>query len=119
MVILIFIRWIHIPAFVVLGVWILLQFVAAPSSLAGDGGGTAYFAHIGGFLAGLVLTPFFRCKGVVLMPKQEEPPQWDISPVPGRQVRDEFKARYRYRRPGRTDIPSINRQNTRRKGPWG
>jgi len=119
MVILIFIRWIHIPAFVVLGVWILLQFVAAPSSLAGNGGGTAYFAHIGGFLAGLVLTPFFRGKGVVLLPKQEEPPQWDISPVPGRQVRDEFKARYRYRRPGRTDIPSINRKNTRRKGPWG
>jgi len=119
MVILIFIRWIHIPAFVVLGVWILLQFVAAPSSLAGDGGGTAYFAHIGGFLAGLVLTPFFRRKGVVLLPKQEEPPQWDISPVPGRQVKDEFKARYRYRRPGRTDIPSIQRDDTRGKGPWG
>lgn len=119
MVILIFIRWIHIPAFVVLGVWILLQIVAAPSSLAGDGGGTAYFAHIGGFIAGLVLTPFFRRRGVVLLPKQEEPPQWDISPVSGRQVRDEFKSRYRYRRAGRTDIPSIQRQETKRKGPWG
>ncbi|XDZ64642.1 rhomboid family intramembrane serine protease [Alphaproteobacteria bacterium LSUCC0684] len=119
MVILIFIRWIYIPAFVVLGVWVLLQFVAAPSSLAGDGGGTAYFAHIGGFLAGLVLTPFFKKKGVVLLPKQDEPPHWDISPAPARQVRDEFRKRYSYRRPGRSDIPSISRKNSRRKGPWG
>ena len=119
MVILIFIRWIYIPAFVVLGVWVLLQFVAAPSSLAGDGGGTAYFAHIGGFLAGLALTPFFKRKGVELLPKQAEPPEWDISPVPGRDVRDEFKKRYSYRRRNRADIPTIKRQDSRRKGPWG
>jgi len=119
MVILIFIRWIYLPAFVVLGAWVLLQFVAAPSSLGGDGGGTAYFAHIGGFLAGLVLAPFFRRRGVPLLPKQDDPPQWDISPVSGRQIRDEFAARYRYRRPTRTDIPSIRRKDDRRKGPWG
>ncbi|MEG9863059.1 MAG: rhomboid family intramembrane serine protease, partial [Parvularculales bacterium] len=33
MVIIIFIRWIYIPAFVVLGAWLLLQVFAAPSSL--------------------------------------------------------------------------------------
>jgi membrane associated rhomboid family serine protease len=52
------------PAYVQIGFWVLLQFVNGFASLgvrtAETGGGVAYFAHIGGFLAGLVLVWLFR-----------------------------------------------------------
>ncbi|MEK9925880.1 MAG: rhomboid family intramembrane serine protease, partial [Alphaproteobacteria bacterium] len=49
--ILIFFRFINLPAWLVLGVWIGGQFVAVPQALSDTGGGVAYLAHIGGFLA--------------------------------------------------------------------
>ena len=55
---LIFIRFINLPAWVVLGIWIGGQFLAVPAALDSDGGGVAYFAHIGGFLAGMIFVPF-------------------------------------------------------------
>ena len=57
--IIIIIQMVRIPAFIVLGFWIFGQFFSAPFSLD-SGGGTAYFAHIGGFLAGMILVPFFK-----------------------------------------------------------
>ncbi|MBA4375791.1 MAG: rhomboid family intramembrane serine protease [Anaerolinea sp.] len=56
-------RWIvYMPAIIVIGAWILLQLVSGIGSIssAADTGGVAYMAHIGGFVAGLVLTLFFR-----------------------------------------------------------
>jgi membrane associated rhomboid family serine protease len=51
-----FIRFVHIPAVIVLGFWIVVQFLNGFLSVgAGDGGGVAWFAHIGGFAAGVVL----------------------------------------------------------------
>ena len=47
-----------VPAIVVLGFWILIQMVNGVGSLANTsetGGGVAYMAHIGGFVAGIVL----------------------------------------------------------------
>ena len=49
-------RW---PAFVVLGLWILFQIINAAVAPSGEGG-VAWWAHIGGFVAGLVLLPVFR-----------------------------------------------------------
>jgi rhomboid family protein len=46
---------VRIPAWVYLGVWFLLQVVEAHTGLAA-GGGVAFFAHIGGFLFGVVVT---------------------------------------------------------------
>jgi membrane associated rhomboid family serine protease len=43
-----------LPAYVVLGVWILLQFISQ-ISVAGQSTGVAYLAHIGGFIAGVTL----------------------------------------------------------------
>ena len=58
-----FIRLISIPAVVVLGIWFLLQ--VANSALSGaSGGGVAWFAHIGGFAAGMVLVLVFRRRDV-------------------------------------------------------
>ena len=57
---LIFFRTINVPAWIVLSIWIAGQFMSAPSSLLNGGGGVAYFAHIGGFLTGIILTPFMK-----------------------------------------------------------
>jgi membrane associated rhomboid family serine protease len=50
---------VNMPAFMVLGLWILLQVFAQISVVGGSGGGVAYMAHIGGFLAGLALIFLF------------------------------------------------------------
>jgi membrane associated rhomboid family serine protease len=59
-----FIRFLHVPAMVVLGFWIVVQFLngfLSASLLHGaEGGGVAWFAHIGGFLAGIVLLFLMR-----------------------------------------------------------
>jgi membrane associated rhomboid family serine protease len=57
-------RAIPMPALVVIGLWIVLQFFSGIGSVANTAqtGGVAYMAHIGGFLAGLVLTLFLRGK---------------------------------------------------------
>jgi membrane associated rhomboid family serine protease len=43
------------PALMVLGLWILLQFFAQVGSPAGEATGVAYMAHIGGFVTGIAL----------------------------------------------------------------
>jgi membrane associated rhomboid family serine protease len=56
-----FIRFIEIPAIIVLGFWFVLQFFNGLASLGLPAmGGVAYFAHIGGFVAGVVLIYLFR-----------------------------------------------------------
>jgi membrane associated rhomboid family serine protease len=51
-----------LPAFVVLGLWIVLQFFSGLGSItqSAETGGVAYMAHIGGFVAGLVLAFIFN-----------------------------------------------------------
>jgi len=53
---------VQMPALMVIGFWIVLQFFSGIGSIANtaDTGGVAYMAHIGGFLAGFVLTFLFR-----------------------------------------------------------
>ncbi|HMK18000.1 MAG TPA: rhomboid family intramembrane serine protease [Chitinophagaceae bacterium] len=50
-----------VPAFVALGIWIVFQIISQLGVLGGDqgGGGVAYAAHIGGFVAGLALIKLF------------------------------------------------------------
>ena len=60
--IIIFFTVLTLPALVVLGLWFLLQLLNGAGSLAqpvGDAGGVAYFAHIGGFVFGLLLIRLF------------------------------------------------------------
>jgi len=49
------------PALVVIGLWIVLQFISGVGAItqSTETGGVAYLAHIGGFVAGLVLTFLF------------------------------------------------------------
>jgi rhomboid family protein len=50
---------ITLPAMLVLGVWFVLQLLPAFSDPASTGGGVAYYAHIGGFLFGLLAIKLF------------------------------------------------------------
>jgi membrane associated rhomboid family serine protease len=53
------IRVVPLPAWVMLGYWMLIQ-VGSSIMVPAAGGGVAYTAHIGGFVAGLVLVLIFR-----------------------------------------------------------
>ncbi len=55
-------RVIPLPALIVIGFWFVLQLFSGIGSVAStaDTGGVAYMAHIGGFVAGFVLTYLFR-----------------------------------------------------------
>ena len=50
---------VNMPAFMVLGLWILLQIYSQISVAGGQQGGVAYMAHIGGFIAGVALIFLF------------------------------------------------------------
>ena len=89
----------RLPAFVVLGAWIGLQVFNATMS-GSAGGGTAWWAHIGGFIAGAALIVPFRHKTV---------PLFDGGGALGRRGR---AAPNRGRRARRSIIPDS------RKGPW-
>lgn len=51
----------QVPAFVAIGLWFVFQLISGLGLLGGGSqeGGVAYAAHIGGFIAGLVLIKFF------------------------------------------------------------
>ncbi len=53
-----FIQFIEIPAYIFLGIWFVLQILSAGAS-PGNVGGVAFWAHIGGFVAGLVFIKIF------------------------------------------------------------
>jgi membrane associated rhomboid family serine protease len=59
-IIIIFVTIVQLPALIVLGFWFLLQLLPAFAEPVGEGGGgIAYFAHIGGFLFGLLVIKLF------------------------------------------------------------
>ena len=67
LILVIFIKIITIPAIIILGFWILMQGLSAYIEYGSKtGGGIAWFAHIGGFAAGLVL--------IILMKKRKKRP---------------------------------------------
>lgn len=54
--ILFFFTFLEVPAFLIIGWWVLIQFLNANWLGGGElRGGVAYFAHIGGFVAGVIL----------------------------------------------------------------
>jgi membrane associated rhomboid family serine protease len=66
-----FFTLIELPAFLMLGLWFLQQALFGYFDLAdpvGEGGGVAYFAHIGGFVFGLLLIRLFAKR------RKETPP---------------------------------------------
>ena len=63
--IIIIIRIVAVPAILLLGFWFLMQLLSASESLGV--GGVAVWAHVGGFIAGMILLPFMRQRSVAML----------------------------------------------------
>jgi membrane associated rhomboid family serine protease len=61
----IFITRIRVPAVFMLGYWFLLQLLGGIPALAAESGGVAFWAHAGGFVAGLLLVFPFRSRRLI------------------------------------------------------
>jgi membrane associated rhomboid family serine protease len=55
-----YVTTVAIPAVWMLGYWFLVQVIGGLSAIGAQGGGVAFWAHVGGFVAGGVLVRFFR-----------------------------------------------------------
>ncbi len=64
---------VSVPAFLAVGLWFIFQVINGTGSLGGsEAGGVAYAAHIGGFIAGLLLVKLFaKPRRVQLIEKSE------------------------------------------------
>jgi membrane associated rhomboid family serine protease len=60
-----YVRTIAVPAIFMLGYWFVIQIISGIPALASEGGGTAFWAHVGGFVAGMVLIFVFRNRAMV------------------------------------------------------
>ena len=65
----------RLSAGLVIGVWFLLQFIPALTSIH-NVGGVAYFAHVGGFLTGVIIASIFRPRSLRYSPPR---PPWPDS----------------------------------------
>jgi rhomboid family protein len=55
-----YVNTIAVPAYFMLGYWFLLQLVSGSMAIGAERGGVAFWAHVGGFLAGALLSFVFR-----------------------------------------------------------
>ena len=66
---------VHAPAYLFVGTWIALQFFNAFTS---EHGHVAWWAHVGGIAAGLVITPMFKRRKVRLLPPKRVKGPWEV-----------------------------------------
>ncbi len=72
-----YVTTVALPAYVMLGYWAVLQLLGGLVSLSGiDQGGTAFFAHIGGFATGLLLIRFFASDDALRLSPQPQAPYY-------------------------------------------
>jgi membrane associated rhomboid family serine protease len=69
-----YVTTIAVPAVLMLGYWFLLQLASGWGTLGMKGGGVAFWAHAGGFLAGAILIFLFRKRALL-----EQHPYWGWS----------------------------------------
>jgi membrane associated rhomboid family serine protease len=55
-----YVTTVAVPAVFMLGYWFLLQLFGGFATIGAEGGGVAFWAHVGGFVAGVALIPLFR-----------------------------------------------------------
>jgi len=105
--IVIFFRIVNIPAWILLGLWFVMQLVSGLARAPGSPG-VAFWAHVGGFVTGVILVQLLRPSGVALL----QPPRSRsfTSVVPGG-----FVARRTFHR---GSVPSAGRSYRQPRGPW-
>ena len=113
--IIVFVRLVNIPAWIVLSIWIGGQFIAIPQALSTQGGGVAYFAHIGGFIAGMAFVAFFKKPTIALFaPAKTTQPSWHVQAP--HHFRQTVAERYVLEKAvSKGSVPGFRR---RPKGPW-
>lgn len=62
-----FIRVMYLPAWIVLALWFVFQLINSAATAGSGGGGVAFGAHIGGFIAGMALVAVFKRPGFKLL----------------------------------------------------
>ena len=62
-----FVTTFAVPAVFMLGYWLLIQVFSGVASLGAQGGGVAFWAHVGGFMSGAILILFFRDKTLLAL----------------------------------------------------
>lgn len=55
---------IYLPSWVLLVIWFGMQLFSGWYTAGGEGGGVAFWAHVGGFVAGIILVPLFKRRDV-------------------------------------------------------
>jgi rhomboid family protein len=103
--IVIFFRIVNVPAWTMLGLWFVMQLVSGLSVAAGRPG-VAFWAHVGGFVTGLVLVVVLRPPNVPLL----QPPRTQAFARSAA-----FTAR---RTSQRGSVPEAGRRFTPPRGPW-
>ena len=123
LIIFVIIKVITVPAWLMLGLWFGLQ-LANGAVMDAAGGGVAYWAHAGGFIAGvlLILPAWLRRGGPAFwrhnhgLPPHEarfsEPSRSQVSRAGQRGVRQEDMS-------GSTSIPRAGQRRVDRRSPWG
>ena len=101
--IVIFFRIVNVPAWSLLGLWFAMQLVSGLARAPGTPG-VAFWAHVGGFVSGLVLVAVMRPSGVALL----QPPKSRVFATARPTV---FTTR-------RGSVPSAGRPYRRPRGPW-
>jgi len=55
-----YVTTVAVPAMLMLGYWFLIQLIGGATAIGDEGGGVAFWAHVGGFVAGALLIFAFR-----------------------------------------------------------
>jgi membrane associated rhomboid family serine protease len=66
---------VKVPAWIFLGLWFLYQLIEANFGLfsaSANGGGTAFFAHVGGFVFGLLAARLLTGAGRIAAPQTQQ-----------------------------------------------
>ncbi len=106
----------RVPAWGALGGWIAFQVIAA-LAFGGQGGGIAWYAHIGGFAAGVLLIVPFRKRGVPLFDRAPVGP-WNRRATPPPDAETGIDALWERHEPGTGD-PGDSAPPPEDQGPWG
>jgi len=105
--IVIFFRVVNVPAWALLGLWFAIQLLSGVEQQRGAPG-VAFWAHVGGFVVGMLLVTQLRRHGTMLLQPQRS--AFFATTPPRTFVRE--------RRAGRGSVPAAGRPYRRPPGPW-